>query len=77
MQSLVKAFYCSMSYAGSAFANLSNYLVNDIENTQGRALSIIYLFPLFERASAKIRIKSCKPSRKVADLRCCQRYPPG
>lgn len=51
-----------LEYGAAAFANLSNYLANDMEKIQKCALSIIYPFTSYKDALAKTGITSFKQS---------------
>ena len=70
--------YCKLvrsvlEYAAAAFADLPNYLANDMEKIQKRALWAIYLFTSYEDTLVKAVIASLKQSRKDACVTFCKK----
>ena len=65
-----------LEYGAAAFANLSNFLANDMENIQKCALSIIYPFTSCKDALAKTGITSFKQSCENACVNVKKRVSP-
>ena len=65
-----------LEYGAAAFANLPNYLANDMEKIQKCALSIIYAFTSCKDALAKAGITSFKQSCENACVNVKKRVSP-